>query len=283
MPEPIVMPNEGHERTEYCPRWYWENGSVSYGPVFSDPTVVHAFLDEPPFGVKHGEMVERTISTTTWEPVLPSGVLRLHEIAAEEYGGIRVAELGDGVVEGYTVVAFTDDTERALAAVRAHMVMVHGESPTLSLFREDEPVRYWQVYDTCGCGDTCPHTEDEDHDCAREGLPPCRGEDDDGGGWIGQLCDKDAPGAVPFVEIEVGPVLTPDERVVVLRELLADAEQKLRTLAKKCVIVKTTLDKPYSDAPDTTPWKRFVEQPARDAYNLAGEIKRELKSTGAAS
>lgn len=67
--EPIVMPNEGHGRTEYCPRWNWENGSVSYGPMFSDRSVVQAFLDKLPAGVTHGEMVERTIATTPWEPV----------------------------------------------------------------------------------------------------------------------------------------------------------------------------------------------------------------------
>lgn len=280
--KPIVMPNESHERTEYCPRWNWANGSVSYGPVFSDPVVVQAFLDEPPVGVQHGEMVERKVTITAWEPVLPPGVLRLHEIAAEEYGGIRVAELGDGVVEGYTVVAFTDDPVKALSAVRAHMVMVHNESPTLALF-QDEPVRWWQVYETCGCGDTCPHGEDEDHDCKRTSLPPCWQEEDGGITWIGELCDKDTPGAVPVVEIEVGENLTRDEQVVVLRSMLRDAEERLRTLSGACVTVKTSLDTPYSDAPGTTPWERFIKLPTRLAHDLAVEIRRHLNSTGASS
>jgi hypothetical protein len=282
MSGPIVMPNEGHERTEFCPRWNWKNGDVSYGPVFSDPAVVQAFLNEPPAGVAHREMVERTIAITPWAPVLPSGVLRLDQVAAEEYGGIKVAELGDGAVEGYNVVAFTDAPQRALAAVRAHFLMVHKEMPDLSLRWEDEPVRWWQVYDTCGCGDACPHAADEDHDCARWGLPPCRWEEDVAS-WIGELCEKDAPGALSVVEIEVGAAYTPDERVVVLRSLLTDAEAKLRTLAKKCVVVRPTLDQPYSDAPDTTPWKKYVEQPAREAYDLAVEIKRGLKASEAAS
>jgi hypothetical protein len=278
------MPNEPHERTEYCPRWNWRSGSLSYGPVFSDPAVVQAFLDTPPEGVAAGEMVRRTITTTPWEPVLPAGVLRLHEIAAEEYGGVRVVEFGEGVVEGYTVVAFTDDVEKALLAVRAHMVMVHNESPALSLSREDEPVRYWQVYGTCGCGDTCPHNEEEDHDgCKRTGLPPCWPDSEDHVTWIGALCDKDAPGALPVVEIEVGENLTRDEQVVVLRSMLDDAEQRLRDLSKTCLTVKTTLDQPYSDAPGTTPWKRFVERPTRDAYNLAVEIRRHLNGTGTTS
>jgi hypothetical protein len=284
-PEPIVMENEGHKRTEHCPRWNWQNGSVSYGPVFSELAVVQEFLDEPPFGVEHGEMVERTITITPWEPVLPPGVLRLHEIGACEYGGIRVAELGEGVVEGYTVVAFTDDVDKALLAVRAHMVMVHGESPALSLFREDEPVRYWQMHGTCGCGDTCPHNEEEDHDgCKRTGLPPCW-QCLDGGGlsWIGEACEKDAPGAVPVVEIEVGENLTRDEQVVVMRSMLGEAEKRLRDLSETCLAVKPTLDKPYSDAPGTTPWKRHVELYTRLAYDYAVEIRRHLNSTGTAS
>jgi hypothetical protein len=279
------MPNEGHKRVEFCPRWDWENGSVSYGPTFSDPVVVQAFLDKPPVGVVRGEMVERTITTTPWTPVLPPGVLRLDQLSGcEEYGGIRVAELGEGVVEGYTVVAFTDDVEKAFAAVRAHMVMVHNESPQLSLFREDEPVRWWQVYSTCGCGDTCPHTEDEDHEgCKRTGLPPCWEEEDGGITWQGELCDKDAPGAVPVVEIEAGDSFTPDEWVTLLQRLLGDAERRLRKLSKTCVAVKTSLDKPYPDAPETTPWAQFVERPTRDAYALAQEIKQTLKGRGVAS
>jgi hypothetical protein len=281
--EPNVMENNGHKRVEFCPRWDWKNGDVSYGPVFTDPAVVQAFLNEPPVGVARREMMRRTVTITPWMPVLPPGVLRLDEIIAQEYGGIKVAELGDGVVEGYNIVAFTDDPEKALAAVRAHFVMVHKEMPDLSPRWEDEPVRWWQVYDTCGCGDTCTHIDGEDHGCTRWGLPPCRKEDEDGGSWIGELCEKDAPGALPVVEFEVGANYTPNERVVVLRGLLTDAEAKLRTLAKKCVVAKTTLDKPYSDEPGTTPWKKYVEQPAREAYNLAVEIQRELKASGAAS
>jgi hypothetical protein len=278
--EPIVMPNEGERRTEYCIRWWWVSGGVSYAMPGSSAAYLQALLDEdPPHGIgrgARGELMQHTVTTTPWEPVLPPGVLRLDEITAQEYGGIKVAELGDGVVEGSNLVAFTDDPEQALAAVRAHFVMVHKETPDLSLLSDDEPVRWWQVYDTCGCGDTCPHAEDEDHDCARWGLPPCRWEEDVAS-WIGELCEKEAPGALPAVEIEVGATYTPDERVVVLRSLLTDAEDKLRTLAKKCLVAKPVLDKPFPDAPDTTPWKKYVEQPAREAYNLAVEIQRELK------
>lgn len=287
-PEPIVMENESRERAEHGVRWTWKNGSVSYGAAYTSRPQAEARIERMPGLAVSAELMQRTVTITAWEPVLPPGVLRLDQIAAEEYGGIRVAELGEGVVEGYTVVAFTDDVEKALLAVRAHMVMVHNESPALSLFREDAPVRWWQVYGTCGCGDTCPHQADEDgdleHDCARQGLPPCWREDDDfAAAWIGELCEKDAPGAVPFVEIEVGENLTRDEQVVVLRSMLGDAEQRLRDLSKTCVAVKTSLDKPYDDAPGTTPWKRFVELPTRLAYDLAVKIRRHLNSTGTAS
>jgi hypothetical protein len=277
MPEPIVMPNEGYARTEYCPRWHWENGSLSYGPMFSAPVMVQAFLDKPPAGVDRGEMVERTITTTPWEPVLPPGVLRLDQVRAQEYGGIKVAELGDGVAEGYTVVAFTDDVEKAFAAVRAHMAMVHNEASTLSLFHEGEPVRWWQVYGTCGCGNTCPHNEEEDHEgCKRTGLPPCWPDNEDHMTWEGTLCDKDAPGALPVVEIEVVDAFTPDERLTVLRLTLREAEEKLGALVKACLTTKSTLDQPYPDALETTPWKRFVERPAKDADFLRTAIRREL-------
>lgn len=204
MPEPIVMPNEGDVRTEHCIKWSWDNGSVSYAMGASNPDYLKALLNEdPPFGVARGELMQARITRTPWEPVLPAGVLRPHEISAEEYGGIRVAELGDGVVEGYNIVAFTDDVKKAFAAVRAHFAFHYNEMPKLEARWERDPVRWWQVFDTCGCGDTCPHGEGEDHECARWGLPPCVTQNDDGSVWQGVLCDQDAPGALPFVEIEV--------------------------------------------------------------------------------
>src|SRR5688572_18924757 len=64
--EPIVMPNEGSQRVEFCPRWNWPNGSVSYGPMFTDHAVVQAFLDKPPVGVLAGVMQHRRVHTTPW-------------------------------------------------------------------------------------------------------------------------------------------------------------------------------------------------------------------------
>lgn len=69
--------------------------------------------------------------------------------------------------------------------------------------------------------------------------------------------------------------MTEDE----LRRLLTEAEDALRELSKKCLVVKTTLDKPYPDAPHLTPWTQYVQRPASRAYNLAVEIRQALRES----
>jgi hypothetical protein len=64
--EPIVMENNGSERVEFCPRWNWPNGSVSYGPPSSRREVAQSFLDDLPAGVLGGVMQHRRIHTTPW-------------------------------------------------------------------------------------------------------------------------------------------------------------------------------------------------------------------------
>lgn len=61
-----------------------------------------------------------------------------------------------------------------------------------------------------------------------------------------------------------------------LRELLRQAADALLEVGKKALVVKPTLSKPYPDDPSWTPWTRFLEQPARDAYSLGYEIRRQL-------
>lgn len=61
------------------------------------------------------------------------------------------------------------------------------------------------------------------------------------------------------------------------RDLLRQAEEALRAVGKAAIVVKPTLDKPYTDAPEHTPWSRFMEVPARRAYNLGHEIRDFLK------
>jgi hypothetical protein len=78
--------------------------------------------------------------------------------------------------------------------------------------------------------------------------------------------------------------LTPDEAVDVLldwpdrgdplRTELREAAETLRAVGKAALVVKPTLDKPYSDDPSQTPWSRFMEAPARAAYNLGTRLSR---------
>jgi hypothetical protein len=66
MSEPIVMPNGSHERFEFCPRWTWPNGSVSYGPPCPSRELAQQFIDAPPATVLGGEIVHRRVHTTRW-------------------------------------------------------------------------------------------------------------------------------------------------------------------------------------------------------------------------
>lgn len=58
--------------------------------------------------------------------------------------------------------------------------------------------------------------------------------------------------------------------------LLAEASDALRAVGKAAITVEPTLKKPYPDAPHTSPWERFMKEPARRAYNLGHQIRREL-------
>ena len=61
-----------------------------------------------------------------------------------------------------------------------------------------------------------------------------------------------------------------------LRGQLGEASDALRAVGKAALTVAPTLRKPYRDAPETSPWKQFMEQPARRAYDLGVRIRREL-------
>ena len=70
---------------------------------------------------------------------------------------------------------------------------------------------------------------------------------------------------------------TPDDAE--MRELLREAGGVLRAVGKAALVVKPTLNQPYPDAPETTPWDRFMEAPARRAYNLGSRIRALFAST----
>ena len=62
------------------------------------------------------------------------------------------------------------------------------------------------------------------------------------------------------------------------RELLQQAADALWNCAKSALTVKPSLDQPYRDAPEWTPYTRWVERPARNAHDLAMVIRKHLKS-----
>lgn len=59
-------------------------------------------------------------------------------------------------------------------------------------------------------------------------------------------------------------------------ELLGHASRALRDIAKAAIVVSPLLTTPYRDEPSLSPWTRFVQQPARAAYNLGHQIRRCL-------
>jgi hypothetical protein len=61
------------------------------------------------------------------------------------------------------------------------------------------------------------------------------------------------------------------------RELLTQAAEALWNCAKSALTVKPTLDVPYPDAPEWTPYTRWVERPAQEAHDLCMRIRKRLK------
>ena len=73
-----------------------------------------------------------------------------------------------------------------------------------------------------------------------------------------------------------------DEEMADLRERLREAADALRAVGKAALVVKPNLDKPFPDAPSTTPWVQFMDAPARRAYNLGHQIRAWLMRGGQA-
>lgn len=65
--------------------------------------------------------------------------------------------------------------------------------------------------------------------------------------------------------------------------LLQDAADALWALSKAVLAVEPCLTTPYPDAPEHTPWSRFIHPAARRAYDLKVRIQRHLKSPPARS
>lgn len=131
-----------------------------------------------------------------------------------EYDGIRLSWLGDDTEQ---IAVFTDDPEQALDLARRHLDTMraawraagHRDGDlTWTLDLDLTSPRWATVWDTCGCGDTCTHlAEDDEHGCARYGLPPCvkpgSWESHPTPRWTAEWCEEHTPGAVPMTILEV--------------------------------------------------------------------------------
>ena len=61
-----------------------------------------------------------------------------------------------------------------------------------------------------------------------------------------------------------------------LEALLVEAASILKALYTAGLTVKPTLDKPYDDNPNWTPWTRWVGRPCEEAHELRSRIKKAL-------
>ena len=120
--------------------------------------------------------------------------------SAEHYV-VKIACLGEDGDEGF--VAFTHDRRRAVAALHRYIRVDLKDGPVKKI--TSGKTGWWLVFDNCGCGDTCPHPEDEDgeiecNDCEHYGLPPCI---EDRLPWLGETQAEAVEGSVPVMEFEV--------------------------------------------------------------------------------
>lgn len=89
---------------------------------------------------------------------------------------------------------------------------------------------------------------------------------------LGRIGDNDVARAVDAVLPLVAALQAEAEQRH--QQDLTEAETVLLDLSKRLLAVKTSLDRPYEDEPDWSPWTRFVEQPCRVAYNLGSRLRR---------
>lgn len=61
------------------------------------------------------------------------------------------------------------------------------------------------------------------------------------------------------------------------RELLREAADALLKVSKAALVVKPTLDQPYLDAPNASPWTQFMREPSRAAHDLGHRIRKHLE------
>ncbi len=211
--EPIVMENEGHERTEHCIRWSWHSGSVSYAMGGSSTDYLRALLEEePPFGIARGELMQRTVTTTAWEPVpaapAQQGLIAVLENDFDRIGvpadvardfavhdGLRYLAIGE---EGESVVILGHPPREQVASFQQWFAKDNGFD--LDEFVTDADETF------CRQLHRCPTHEAKDGDCTwcmfiSEGEPWLDWTTQDGEGL---LSNSGKPGYFPVVVWEVG-------------------------------------------------------------------------------
>jgi len=62
--------------------------------------------------------------------------------------------------------------------------------------------------------------------------------------------------------------------------LLADAANALMSFALRALAAKPSIDRPYPDCPDLTPWTHTIGPEARRAHDLSIAIRRHLGEPG---
>jgi len=99
-------------------------------------------------------------------------------------------------------------------------------------------------------------------------------------GQGGNRLSRDAAKWAAVVALEAAAPAIAAQAAAAERELLAEAADALWACAKAALTVKPTLDVPYPDRPEWTPWTRWMERPAREAHDLRMKIRKHLKAGG---
>lgn len=94
--------------------------------------------------------------------------------------------------------------------------------------------------------------------------------------WEGDARPVSSASAVTL--LERAAVDSGDSTERVADERLAEIADALVAIGKACLVVAPTLRKPYPDDPTQNPWDKFVHDPAKRAYNLGHDLRRELRA-----
>lgn len=60
--------------------------------------------------------------------------------------------------------------------------------------------------------------------------------------------------------------------------VLTEAHEAIKELCKALIVVKGTLDQPYKDRPEWTPWTRYVEKAFHQGAHAETTVRLALKA-----